>query len=224
MKTVLITGTSRGIGAKLVKEFEKENTKVLALSRSYTKKSQQGNVTYISFDISKEESIQRLVSFLKEQNIFLDIVINNAGKLVNAPFERLSSYYLRQIFEVNVLGVFRLLQCLIPFFSEKVHVVNISSMGGIQGAIKFAGLSAYTSSKAALISLTELLAEEYKDSQWHFNCLALGAVQTEMLLEAFPDYKAPINAEEMAKYIKDFALYQYPYFNGKILQVATTTP
>ena len=63
MKTVLITGTSRGIGAKLVKEFEKENTKVLALSRSYTKKSQQGNVTYISFDISKEESIQRLVSF-----------------------------------------------------------------------------------------------------------------------------------------------------------------
>lgn len=97
-------------------------------------------------------------------------------------------------------------------------------MGGIQGAMKFAGLSAYTSSKAALISLTELLAEEYKDSQWHFNCLALGAVQTEMLLEAFPDYKAPINAEEMAKYIKDFALYQYPYFNGKILQVATTTP
>ncbi|MEB3004462.1 SDR family oxidoreductase [Capnocytophaga sp. G2] len=224
MKTVLITGTSRGIGAKLVKEFEKENTKVLALSRSYTKKSQQGNVTYISFDISKEKSIQRLVSFLKEQNIFLDIVINNAGKLVNASFERLSSYYLRQIFEVNVLGVFRLLQCLIPFFSEKVHVVNISSMGGIQGAMKFAGLSAYTSSKAVLISLTELLAEEYKDSQWHFNCLALGAVQTEMLLEAFPDYKAPINAEEMAKYIKDFALYQYPYFNGKILQVATTTP
>ena len=222
MKTILITGTSRGIGAALVESFEKEGFRVLALSRSYPQMYKEGNTTYIPFDITREESLHELVCFLQEQHIRLDIVVSNAGKLINKPFAEISYIQLEEVYQVNVLGVFRLIQCLLPMLQEQAHVVTI--MGGVQGAMKFAGLSAYTSSKAALIALTELLAEEYKDTQWHFNCLALGAVQTEMLSEAFPDYKAPVTAKEMAQYIKDFALHQYPYFNGKLLQVASTTP
>ncbi len=97
-------------------------------------------------------------------------------------------------------------------------------MGGVQGSLKFPGLSAYSSSKAAVITLTELLAEEYKESGPSFNVLALGAVQTEMLEEAFPGYKAPISAEKMAKYIADFSLSGNEFYNGKLLQVSSSTP
>ena len=224
MKTVLITGTSRGIGAELVKAFEKEGFRVLALSRSYPQIHKEGTITYIPFDITCEADLQQLVTYLQQEQLRLDVVVSNAGKLIHAPFETISMEDLQAVYQVNVLGVFRLIQYLLPMLQPKAHIVTISSMGGVQGAMKFTGLSAYTSSKAALIALTELLAEEYKDTQWHFNCLALGAVQTEMLSEAFPDYKAPVTAKEMAQYIKDFALRQYPYFNGKLLQVASTTP
>ena len=104
------------------------------------------------------------------------------------------------------------------------HVVTISSIGGIQGSSKFSGLSAYSSSKGAVITLSELLAEEYKESGPSFNVLALGAVQTEMLEEAFPGYKAPLTADEMASYIYDFSLKANKFYNGKILQVSSSTP
>ena len=107
---------------------------------------------------------------------------------------------------------------------QQGHVVTVSSMGGVQGSMKFPGLSAYSSSKGAVITLTELLAEEYKETGPSFNVLALGAVQTEMLEEAFPGYKAPVTALEMATYIKDFALTGQKLYNGKLLQVSNSTP
>jgi len=97
-------------------------------------------------------------------------------------------------------------------------------MGGIQGSMKFAGLAAYSSSKGAVITLSELLAEEFKEQQIAFNVLALGAVQTEMLEEAFPGYQANISANKMAHYILNFALTGNEFYNGKILQVSSSTP
>ena len=97
-------------------------------------------------------------------------------------------------------------------------------MGGIQGSMKFAGLAAYSSSKGALITLSELLAEEYKEQGVAFNVLALGAVNTEMLQEAFPGYEAPISAAAMADYIFNFALTGNKFHNGKIIQVSSSTP
>jgi NAD(P)-dependent dehydrogenase (short-subunit alcohol dehydrogenase family) len=108
--------------------------------------------------------------------------------------------------------------------NKESHVVTISSMGGVQGSMKFAGLAAYSSSKGAVITLTELLAEEYNETGPSFNVLALGAVQTEMLQEAFPDYEAPTTALEMANYIYDFALNGNQFYNGKMLQVSNSTP
>ena len=112
----------------------------------------------------------------------------------------------------------------IPYLQNGSHVVSISSMGGIQGSMKFAGLSAYSSSKGALITLSELLAEEYKEQGIAFNVLALGSVNTEMLADAFPGYVAPLSAGEMANYIADFALTGNKFFNGKVLQVSASTP
>jgi NAD(P)-dependent dehydrogenase (short-subunit alcohol dehydrogenase family) len=153
-----------------------------------------------------------------------DVIIHNAGMLVNKPFTELSSDDFLEVYKVNVFGVASLTKSMIPFLQKGSHVVTISSIGGIQGSLKFPGLAAYSSSKGAVITLSELLAEEYKEQQIAFNVLALGAVQTEMLEEAFPGYEAPTSANEMANYIFDFSLTGNKYYNGKVLQVSSTNP
>ncbi len=226
MANIIITGTSRGIGLELVKGFVKEGHKVLALSRnpSPVAELQLDAVSCFSFDITKESDINRVSQYISSEWGKADVLINNAGLLLNKPFIESSSSEFQQVYAVNVFGVAELIKAVLPFMDNKGHVVNISSMGGIQGSAKFPGLSAYSSSKGALITLTELLAEEYKDKGPSFNVLALGAVQTEMLEEAFPGYQAPLSAEEMASYIQGFALKGSLYYNGKVLPVSKSTP
>ncbi len=225
-KHILITGTSRGIGLELVKLFAEIDYVVHAISRNSkpVEELNLNNVYSYACDLSDEHKIEKTVNAIREKTSNLEIVINNAGKFLNQPF--LSSHLkdIRDVYETNVFGVFGLTSNCMNQFSTIKHVVNISSMGGIQGSMKFPGLAAYSSSKAALICLTELLAEEFKDEDIAFNCLALGAVQTEMLQEAFPDFKAPVTAKEMAEYVRDFAINGHKYYNGKTLQVSNSTP
>lgn len=226
MKNVVITGTSRGIGFELAKLFANKGHNVLAISRN-TKPLEavnHKNVTLISVDISKNSDIEKATNFIKNDWKKVDILINNAGKLINKPFTDLTSDDFLETYKVNVFGVAELTRNLIPFLQKGSHVVTISSMGGIQGSMKFPGLTAYSSAKGAVITLSEVLAEEYKEQQIAFNVLAIGAVQTEMLAQAFPDFKAPLSAKEMADYIYDFSLTGNKFYNGKVLQVSSTTP
>lgn len=227
MKNVIITGTSRGIGLELAKNFAEAGHSVLALSRNseLITALKHSNITAFSFDLSSETDYGKLESHIVESwNGQVDILINNAGKLVNKPFATISRQEFEAVYSVNVFGVATMIQKMLPFMSSEGHIVNISSMGGVQGSVKFPGLAAYSSAKAAVISLTELLAEEYKETGPSFNVLALGAVQTEMLEEAFPGYKAPLSPTKMAAYIYDFALNGNAYYNGKLLQVSSSTP
>ena len=226
MKNVIITGTSRGIGFELAQLFAKNNYQVLALSRNCDplKNLNINNITAISVDLSNENDLKNVTSYISNNWKTVDILINNAGKLIHKPFKQLTTSDFLEVFKVNVFGVAELTRQLIPYLKKGSHVVNISSIGGVQGSLKFPGLAAYSSSKGALITLTELLAEEYKEKQIAFNALALGAVQTEMLEKAFPEYKAPVSANEMANYIYNFALNGNKFYNGKILQVSSTTP
>ncbi|NOY47666.1 MAG: SDR family oxidoreductase [Chlorobi bacterium] len=226
MKHVIITGTSRGIGFELVKLFADAGHNVLALSRNAEPISNLNlsNVTALSFDLSKSEDYKRIESFIKTEWQHVDVLINNAGILLNKPFSKTSLQDFEQVYKTNVFGVAEMTRIIIPFMKKDSHVVTISSMGGIQGSVKFPGLAAYSSSKGAVITLTELLAEEYKTTGPSFNVLALGAVQTEMLKEAFPEYKAQTTALEMAQYILDFALTGNQFYNGKVLQVSNSTP
>jgi short-subunit dehydrogenase len=226
MKNVVITGTSRGIGFELAKMFADNGHQVLAISRNTKPLSviNHKNISVISVDISKNADLEKVTHFIKNNWKKVDVLINNAGKLINKPFTDLTSNDFLKVYKVNVFGVAELTKNLIPFLQKGSHVVTISSMGGIQGSMKFPGLAAYSSAKGAVITLSELLAEEYKEQQIAFNVLALGAVQTEMLAEAFPAYKAPLSAEEMANYIYDFSLSGNKFYNGKVLQVSSTTP
>lgn len=226
MKNIIITGTSKGIGFELVQLFSNAGHNILALSRNSDPISNLhlNNVTLFPFDLCRLEDYKKVKTFISSEWKHVDILINNAGILLNKPFAETSMQDFQQVYKTNVLGVAEITRTVIPFMKKDGHVVTISSIGGVQGSVKFPGLSAYSSSKGAVITLTELLAEEYKETGPSFNVLALGAVQTEMLEKAFPDFKASTTALEMAQYIFDFALHGNKLYNGKMLQVSNSTP
>ena len=226
-KTIVVVGTSRGIGLELVKELaQNSDHHILALGRNEgAMNSAFGsfeNVMIHALDLNRTD-VQTQCDAIFQSIDQIDILINNAGMLVNKPFPELSASDISSCYQVNVIGVMQTVQAAIKKMS-KAHIVNISSIGGFQGSVKFAGLSAYSTSKAALCSFTELFAEEYKESNIKMNCLCLGAVQTEMLEEAFPGYEAPLSAHEMAVYIAKFALEGDQFMNGKIIPVSLSTP
>ena len=221
-KRVIVTGASRGIGRALVDTFQNLGHDVWTLSRNIDELKHIKGIHAVSIDLSDEQQISDWVGSCVVDHF--DVLINNAGMLINKPFSETTSADFESVYRVNVFGAAQLTRHLLPLLSVDSHILNISSMGGVNGSAKFPGLAAYSSSKGALGILTELLAEEFKDNGPRCNALALGAVQTEMLAEAFPDYEAPISATEMASYIADFSLNGHRLYNGKVLPISQSTP
>lgn len=223
-KNIIITGTSSGIGFELVKIFSKKNHRVLALSRNNSKLRDLNleGVHAVDFNLNDYDyfEINQFIKSVKK----IDVLINNAGYLVNKPFSQTTLEDFNLVYSTNIISVAMLIKNTIDYMEKGSNVLNISSIGGIQGSVKFSGLSAYSSSKGALNILTEMLAEEYKDQGIHFNSLALGSVQTKMLEKAFPGFVASSSAEDMAKYIYNFSTEGYKLMNGKVISVSSTTP
>ncbi len=225
MKNIIVTGTSRGIGLELALQLAAKGHRILAISRTIPQALLGNeNISCLSVDLAIETDLQKISDYLAATWKQVDAIIHNAGSLLLKPFSETSQADFESIYKVNVFGVANLTRVALPYLQKGSHVVTISSMGGIQGSLKFAGLAAYSSSKGAVITLSELLAEEYKEQGIAFNVLALGAVQTEMLAEAFPGYQAPTSAADMGKYIVDFTLTGNQYYNGKVLQVSSSNP
>ena len=223
-KTLVITGASKGIGRAVVKLASDKGHTVYALSRNISTIKKTSQVHPVAIDITDKNELSVFGDQLQQKQINIDALINNAGALINKPFGETTAKDFETIYQVNVFGLANLTRMVLPFINSNGHVLNISSMGGVDGTSKFPGLAAYSSSKGAVNILTELLAEEYKDSGPAFNALALGAVQTEMLEQAFPGFQAPVSAAEMAVYVLNFALQGQQFFNGKILPVSSSTP
>lgn len=226
---IIITGASKGIGYDTaLKLAESAEHNILALSRNETKlkelAAKSDRIDHLAFDITNPE----LDALLQKVEAMggADILLNNAGLLINKPFRQLTMQDWQRSFGTNILGVVGLIRTLLPYLekSQNAHIVNIGSMGGFQGSSKFPGLAAYSASKAAVANLTECLAEEFKDQKIAVNCLAFGAVQTEMLETAFPGYKAPLESAEMAEWVAWFCTQGHRFFNGKILPVSVSTP
>jgi NAD(P)-dependent dehydrogenase (short-subunit alcohol dehydrogenase family) len=235
---IIVTGASRGIGFEIVRSLAGiPGMKILALARnikdlrklkSSCASLPSGNdVSILAGDLSYTDKLQtEVIPVIRNMFGKLDILINNAGYLVNKPFGQINKDELEMTLKVNFIVPWQLIQSLsdILMNAGKAHVINISSIGGIQGIVKYPGLSAYSYAKVAQGILTECLAEEFSNTGVSFNCLALGSVQTEMFNRAFPDYSAPLMPGEIAAFIADFALNGNKYFNGKILPVSISTP
>ncbi len=231
---ILITGASSGVGFEAVLHLILNSQhEVIALARSEEKLARLYEIAMginpecklypAKFDIVNDD-YSSLIDFVKQRTGTLDVLINNAGSLTSKPFQELSQIDFAEMLQSNLLGHVKMIQNMLPLMNTDGHVVNIGSMGGAAGSVKFPGLAAYSASKAALHTLTECLAAEYTEKNVHFNCLALGSAQTEMLEEAFPEYQSPVMAFEMGQYIADFAVKAHKFFNGKVIPVAVTTP
>lgn len=234
---ILITGASRGIGAALAQAFTESEHRVLLVSRNRKElervaegcNGKAGRVLAhaIPFDLTDLTDLEEeFTSRIRDFTGHIDALFNNAGNLIRKPFHQVRMEDARNLFEVNLFVPAQLIRICLPFMqgSTLKHVVNVTSMGGFQGSAKFSGLSYYSASKAALGCLTECLAVELQDAQIKVNALALGAVQTEMLAEAFPGYNAPLDPPQMAGFMKWFTLEGAEFFNGKILPVSLSTP
>ena len=234
---IIITGASRGIGAETaIKLASTGDHTLMLISRNISKLedikkeiylvNRNCNTLIFPADLSAEKDVSRVCREIIRSCRTIDILINNAGFLVNKPYFEFTTEEIQRMVMVNYLSPAILIRDLIPLLKESLHshVINIGSMGGYQGSAKFPGLSYYSSSKGALAVLTECLAEEFKESGIRFNCLALGSADTEMLREAFPGYRSPLTAAEMGGFIADFAISGGKYFNGKILPVSLIRP
>lgn len=236
MANIIITGASSGIGFEAVLDLTaNKDNKVIALARSADKLrklheiasslNHDGGALYpAQFDIVFGEYETSLVPFIQSKFNKVDILINNAGELINKPFMETSNEDFGQMLQSNLIGHINMIRHVVPLMSVGGHIVNVSSMGGFQGSAKFAGLSAYSSSKAALAVLTECLAEEFSGRGIKVNCLALGSSQTEMFEAAFPGLEAGTLAFEMGRYLAEFAQNGSTFYNGKVLPVSTSTP
>ena len=230
---VIVTGASSGVGHELVKQLILDDRveKVIGIARRKEKlellagfaASKGKGWKYIAIASDVYDVTQDMILDHVDR---VDALINNAGLLINKSFSGLTEEDFEQVYRVNVFAPARLTRILKPMMGgeKPSHIVNIGSMGGFQGASKFPGLAAYSSSKSAIAGLSECLAEEFKEDNIKVNCLAFGAVQTEMLAQAFPGFKAPLTSVEMAEFVLDFVINGYKYFNGKVLPVSSTTP
>ena len=229
-KIILVVGSSRGIGKCLVELLANQSPRhlVLALSRNVeglAALSPHNNIHAHILDLEDTINCRARVEEILSAYPKVDVCINNAGAIVVKPFLELTPEDINRCYNVNAICLFYTCQAVIPkMLDHGGHIVQISSVGGFQGSVKFGGLSAYATSKAAACSLTELLAEEYKGTKVRTNCLCLGAVQTEMLEAAFPGYQAPVSAPKMAEYIAHFALTAHEWMHGKIVPVSCSTP
>ncbi|MCX6244022.1 MAG: SDR family oxidoreductase [Bacteroidetes bacterium] len=230
---IIITGASKGIGAEVAKTFCKhKGNQVIALSRNaeglrrVSAECQKNNagskIMTVEFDLTQFDFYPFILQKIETYFHRCDILINNAGRLVNKPFDKIEIQDFDDVFNVNIKSLFFFTKLILPMMNKGGHILNISSLGGIPGSKKFSGLSAYSASKGAVSVFTEALAEELKESEISVNCLALGGVQTEMFEKAFPGYKALQTSSQMAQFITDFAVTGQRFFNGKVIPVSTS--
>ncbi|MBZ0207349.1 MAG: SDR family oxidoreductase [Flavobacteriales bacterium] len=232
-RTVIVTGASAGVGRATAKALVKEHgCTVIAISRNATWLEElareceglPGELRPLVLDLVHDGAVSAVKQAVDGRRVHG--LINNAGLLITRNLGEWTADDARRLFQLNASVPLLLTQALLPELEGDPpgHVVNIGSMGGFQGSVKFPGLAAYSASKAALANLTECLAEELKDRAVRCNCICLGAVDTAMLRAAFPGYTAPVGPDVVGSYLARFVLEGHNLFNGKVLPLALSTP
>lgn len=226
-KYAVITGASSGIGYELALQWANLGYHAICIARrgdklAELKEKSPDRIHPVTFDLVNFNEYPSLFKEIESITLHIDVLINNAGVLINKPFDEFSSDEFDRMVNVNYKAPYFLLQGLLPFIEKSTlkSIINIGSIGGVDNTDKFPGLSIYSSSKGAISTLTECLAKELSVKNISINCLALGAVRTEMLSKAFPGYIPNLTPDKMAKFIVKFILQNDQIINGKVLQVA----
>jgi len=227
---IIVNGASRGIGKEVAVFLSQDaNNQIIVTGRDEKALNSLSagtmNIHALAADIANPDELNetfrnKILLHFKT----VDVLINMAGALVSEEFMKTQDRDARLMMESNFFGPASVIRIVRPLMTYGSHILNVSSMGGFQGSVKYSGLSYYSASKAAIACLSECLAEEFGSFGVSVNCIALGSVQTEMLAEAFPGYKAPVGAIEIAPFISYIALNGQKFMNGKIIPVAVKNP
>jgi len=227
-KTVVITGAGRGIGRACALRFAKAGANLTLASRTQEQIDQVAKeigpkTLVVATDVADQRQVERL--FIESEKTWgcVDLLINNAGFLEPAPFDEITLEVWEKTFAINVRGSFLCAQQAFRQMKKRSkggggggHIINISSLAGIRGAEKFPGFTAYTAAKHAVVGLTENLAAEGRVFDIRANCIAPGAVDTEMLRANAPGLETRTSPEDMANII--FNISQDSVLNGAIIE------
>jgi len=181
MKTVLITGVGRGIGLATAKKFLKEEWTVIGTFHKAPVPFADPKFMPIELDLSMSESIDRAAEEIDKRKVRIDVLVNNAGIILDAKDPVADAEKVRGTLAVNVVGVVDFTEKTIPFLVEKAHVINIdSNYGSFSLPIDDETSTGYRISKAALNMYTRTLAFRLKDKGIVVSSLDPGWVKTDM--------------------------------------------
>ena len=214
-RVAIVTGAGRGIGAATARLFAGEGARVVLASRTTSELEATAGaiaeaagadrVLAVPTDLASEASIVTLFERTLARFGDLHLLVNNAGTFRSAPVEALTAADWDAVMAVNARGTFLASREAFRHFRALGHggaIVNVSSLGGLRGTKKFPGFAAYSVSKFAVVGLTECLAVEARELGVRVNCVAPGAVDTQMLREAAPFLRTETSPEAVARTIR----------------------
>lgn len=207
-KVAIITGASRGIGRATAERFAREGAAVVLASRDAARldalaasiTAARGQALAVPTDVASEESVGKLFARTEQQLGPVDILVNAAGAVANAPLVQMEAAVWDAVLAVNLRGTFlcsrAALRSMMP--RRTGVIVNFSSLSGVPKVEKFPGMGAYVAAKFGVAGLTEMLAVEGRPANVRVLAVSPGAVDTEMLRQAAPHLRAGMTPEQMA--------------------------
>ena len=191
MKSVLITGVSRGIGLSIAKEFIQNDYFVFGTSRSkfdLSKALESNNCKHLIVDVNDRDAIASIMKDIPGENNTLDCLVNNAGITADQLFIRMKDSEWDDVINTNLTGIFNITKPISKMMLKQKSgsIINISSVSGLMGN---AGQVNYSSSKSALLGFTKSLAKELAPRGITVNCICPGFIESDMTNELSSDQR-----------------------------------
>lgn len=232
-QVVLVTGASRGLGfalAELMAQQEaivimcaRDESRLMAAREDLDQRYPAIKKHIYVLDLADSEQVARMFEDIDTMFGRLDVCINNAGYLEPAAFVQTDPSLWQRVIDNNLTTCY--LSCYHAFklmqrTTEHNAIVNVSSLSGVQGVSKFPGVSAYAASKAAIIGLSESLAQEGAAYHIQVNCIAPGTMNTQSMRDKFPDLSISMQPMDIAKQILPLIdVSSCGLVTGKVLEV-----
>jgi 3-oxoacyl-[acyl-carrier protein] reductase len=239
-KTVLVTGSSRGIGAAILEGFARAGAGVWlhywddpeggnrkdALRLADKLRALGNDPNMVSGDVRNPDDVQNIMRLIQERSNGLDILVNNAGILRDKTIRKLTLDDWRDVMDVNLNGVFHCCKYGVEILRDNGRIVSIASIAGL---FPFHGQSNYAAAKAGVIALTKVLAKELAKKGITANAIAPGVIQTTMIGDIKPDVmesylkQIPLGRlgkpEDVANAVMFLASEESGYITGQVLPV-----